>query len=282
MEGTSNGRECDEGVLGNPKTSKEGLEGKAMKAIDDDCNMVEIEGEVAPACALVIFGASGDLTRKKLIPALYNLARYRVLPENFFVVGMARREISNEVFRQQLREEMDQLDCPVAPEIWDRFSEHLHYLSSDLNDSQSYQRLKELILGFNKGHGVQENILYYLAVSPVFFAEIVRQLDAVGLIQEVERQARRVIFEKPFGHDLDSARSLNAEIKRFLSESQIYRIDHYLGKATVQNIMAFRFANGIFEPIWDRRYIDNVQITAAETLGVENRAGYYERCGGTA
>jgi glucose-6-phosphate 1-dehydrogenase len=227
----------------------------------------------------VIFGASGDLTKKKLIPALYNLARYRVLPENFFVVGIARRQISDEAFRQQLREEMNQLDCPVAPEIWDRFSQQLHYLSGDLNDSQSYQKLKELFLGLNKDPETQESILFYLAVSPAFFAEIVRQLDAVELLREGERQARRVIFEKPFGHDLDSARILNAEIKRFLSEPQIYRIDHYLGKATVQNIMAFRFANGIFEPIWDRRYIDNVQITAAETVGVENRGGYYEAAG---
>ncbi len=250
-----------------------------MRPIDDNCNLVEIEGEVAPPCALVIFGASGDLTKKKLIPALYNLARYRVLSENFFVVGVARREIPDGVFRQQLREEMDHLDCPVAPEIWDRFSQRLHYLSGDLNDSQNYQKLRELILGLNKDQGVQESILYYLAVSPAFFAEIVRQLDAVGLLREGEHEARRVIFEKPFGHDLDSARSLNAEIKRFLSEPQIYRIDHYLGKATVQNIMAFRFANGIFEPIWDRRYVDNIQITAAETVGVENRSGYYEAAG---
>jgi len=250
-----------------------------MNSIDNNCNIVEIEGEVAPPCVLVIFGASGDLTKKKLIPALYNLAKYRVLSENFFVVGIARREISNEAFRQQLREAMDQLDCPVTPEIWDRFSQRIHYLPGDLNDSQSYQKLKEFVLGLNRDHGAQGCMLYYLAVSPTFFAEIVRQLDAVGLLKEEERQASRVIFEKPFGHDLESARSLNTEIKRFLSEPQIYRIDHYLGKATVQNIMAFRFANGVFEPIWDRRYIDNVQITAAETVGVENRGGYYETAG---
>ena len=252
---------------------------KEKRSVDEECNLVEIEGEIAPACGLVIFGASGDLTKKKLIPALYNLAKYRVLPDAFFVVGMARRRMTHEEFRQQLREEAGRSDCPFVAERWDWFSRRLYYFPGDLNDPGSYQRLKEMLLLLSRDHGTSGNLLYYLAVSPEFFAEVVRQLDAAGVAREEKGQARRVIIEKPFGRDLDSARSLNSEIKKVISEPQIYRIDHYLGKATVQNIIAFRFANGIFEPIWDRRYIDNIQITAAETVGVENRAGYYESAG---
>jgi glucose-6-phosphate 1-dehydrogenase len=252
---------------------------KGMKTAVEECDSVEIEGEVAPPCALVIFGASGDLTKKKLIPALYNLAKYRVLSEHFFVVGMARRALSPDVFRQQLREDLNQFACPVAPERWGWFSERFHYVSGDLNDPGSYRKLKEFLAQLAKDRGGLKNILYYLSVSPHFFAGIVQQLGAAGLTREDPGQSRRVIFEKPFGSDLASAKSLDAEIKTFLGERQIYRIDHYLGKATVQNLMVFRFANGIFEPIWDRRYIDHIQITAAETLGVENRAGYYDAAG---
>ena len=275
------------GWVAGKETIQEGIERperrdaleKEERTVEEECNIVEIEGEVAPSCGLVIFGASGDLTKRKLIPAVYNLTKYRVLSERFFVVGMARREMTHEVFRQQLREEMSESECPVETETWDWFSKRLYYFPGDLTDSKSYRRLKELLLLISKDHGGLENVLYYLSVSPDFYAEIVKQLDAAGLVREEKGQGRRVIFEKPFGRDFDSARSLNGEIKRALGEHQIYRIDHYLGKATVQNVMAFRFANGIFEPIWDRRYIDNVQITAAETVGVEKRAGYYEGAG---
>ena len=249
------------------------------KTADEECDRAEIEGEVAPPCGLVIFGASGDLTKRKLVPALYNLAKYRVLSERFFVVGMARRGMTHETFRQQLREEMNQSECPVDPAVWDWFSKRLYYVSGDLNDAGSYERLKETLLVIGNDQGGPGHLLFYLAVSPDFYAEIVRHLDSVGLVKEEGGWGRRVIFEKPFGRDFDSARGLNGEIKKSLDEHQIYRIDHYLGKATVQNVMAFRFANGIFEPVWDRRYIDSVQITAAETVGVENRAGYYETAG---
>ena len=238
---------------------------------------MEIEGEVAPSC-IVIFGASGDLTKKKLIPALYNLVKYRVLSEEFFVVGMARRGMTHEAFRQQLREEMSQSNVRLRRRYGIGFQTPLLFFRRP-------HRFPELPETEGVASPDQQrpwragNVLYYLSVSPDFYAEIVRQLDAAGLVREEKGKGRRVIFEKPFGRDFDSARSLNGEIKKALGERQIYRIDHYLGKATVQNVMAFRFANGIFEPIWDRRYIDNVQITAAETVGVEKRAGYYEAAG---
>jgi glucose-6-phosphate 1-dehydrogenase len=250
-----------------------------MTDVHAECAGVEIEGEIPRPCALVIFGASGDLTRRKLIPALYNLNRCNILPNQFSVVGVARREVSAEVFRQQLKNELESSDCGIDAEAWEAFSRHLYYLPGDLNHPTTYHKLKELLARTSLEHGAQDNLLFYLSVAPDSFIEVVRQIDASGLAREEPGRGRRVIFEKPFGRDLDSARALNTEIKKALGERQIYRIDHYLGKATVQNIMAFRFANGIFEPIWDRRYIDHVEITAAETMGVENRAGYYESAG---
>ena len=250
-----------------------------IKNTSVECAAVEIGGETPPPCVMVIFGASGDLTKRKLIPALYNLARCGVLPEQFAIIGLARRETSSEGFRHQLMEDLCHSDCDFDSEAWAKFSQHLYYLPGDVGDPQTYQRLKAFLAEAGTADGAPRNTLFYLSVAPTFFAEIVRQLETAGLVREEQGQWRRVIFEKPFGRDLDSALKLNAEISRVLGEHQIYRIDHYLGKATVQNIMAFRFANGIFEPIWDRRYIDSVQITAAETVGVESRAGYYETTG---
>ncbi len=250
-----------------------------MRPDDENCRISEIEGDVTPPCAMVIFGASGDLTKRKLIPALYNLARYGVLSRNFAVVGVARHPLSTETFRQEVKEDLAGLDCPVEPEVWEWFSGRIDYLPGDLTEPATYEKLKEWFGRVGVEHGASGNYLFYLAIAPTYFIEVVRRLDAAGLAREEKGQTRRVIFEKPFGHDLNSALKLNAEARKVLEERQIYRIDHYLGKATVQNIMAFRFANGIFEPIWDRRYIDNVQIMAAETVGVEHRAAYYETAG---
>jgi len=253
---------------------------KDMKLSETECGQTEIEGEVAPPCVMVIFGASGDLTKRKLVPAVYNLAKYGVLSKQFALIGIARRPLSHESFRQQLRADLGQFDCPVESEVWDGFARRLFYLSGDLNDPKTYASLADLIAGVDaKEGGVSRNILFYLAITPNYFVEVIKELNAAGILREEGGEKRRVIFEKPFGRDLESAKSLDAEIKRILAEHQIYRIDHYLGKATVQNIMAFRFANGIFEPVWDRKYIDHVQITAAETLGVEHRAGYYDHTG---
>jgi glucose-6-phosphate 1-dehydrogenase len=229
---------------------------------------------------MVICGASGDLTKRKLIPALYNLAKAKFLSRDFAVIGFARNELTTDQFRQQLTEDVKKFaTSSVEPEIWNWFLQRIYYLSGEFKDAKAYTKLKDLLSQVSKTHNARGNYFYYLAVAPAFFGEIVRQLGAAGLVREENGQWRRVIIEKPFGRDLESARALNEEIKEVLDEHQIYRIDHYLGKETVQNILVFRFGNGIFEPIWNRQYIDHIQITAAETVGVEQRGGYYETSG---
>jgi glucose-6-phosphate 1-dehydrogenase len=234
----------------------------------------------APPCALVIFGATGDLTKRKLLPALYNLAVSGLLPEDFAIVGISRADTSQEALRERLREDLHEFaGAPVKPEIADRLLGSFYYLSGEFNDPATFERLRDLLGKVDKDEKTNGCFLFYLAVPPDLFAEVARRLGDVGLTREEKDRWRRVIIEKPFGHDLESARALNVALREVLSERQIYRIDHYLGKETVQNIIAFRFANGIFEPIWNRRYIDHVQITVAETVGVEARGSYYETAG---
>jgi glucose-6-phosphate 1-dehydrogenase len=229
---------------------------------------------------MTIFGASGDLTKRKLIPALYNLARENFLSKEFAVVGLARREMTHETFREKITQDMQEFATgQIDPDLWHWFVRRLYYVVGDLREPGAYQRLHELLAQIDKDHGTRGNYLYYLATAPEFFAPVVQQLGAAGLLRQDDGHWRRVIIEKPFGRDLESARALNQELRTVLSERQIYRIDHYLGKETVQNILVFRFANGIFEPIWNRRYIDHVQITAAESVGVEDRGGYYDSAG---
>jgi glucose-6-phosphate 1-dehydrogenase len=234
----------------------------------------------AKPCVIVIFGAAGDLTKRKLIPALYNLAQSKLLPKEFAVVGIARAPISSEDFRAKMSRDIYEFaTSDIDPELWQWFEQRLYYLAGEFQDIHTYSQLKELLAQVDGECGTQGNYLYYLATAPNFFCDIIWQLDSVGLAQEENGHWRRVIIEKPFGHDLESARALNKNISTVLKENQIYRIDHYLGKETVQNILVFRFGNGLFEPIWNHRYIDHVQITVAETVGVEGRGGYYEGAG---
>lgn len=237
-------------------------------------------GKPAPPCIMVIFGATGDLTKRKLFPALYNLARAGLLPREFAIIGTSRSDMTTEAFREQMSQDMKTFATgAVEPELWNWFLQRIYYVCGDVKSADSYQKLDALLAQVNGEHNTRGNYFYYLATAPDFFGEIIRQLGQLGLMSEEGGQWRRVIIEKPFGHDLESAHALNAQIREVISERQIYRIDHYLGKETVQNIMVFRFGNGIFEPVWNRRYIDNVQITASEVVGVEKRGGYYETSG---
>jgi len=229
---------------------------------------------------MVIFGASGDLTKRKLIPALYNLAKDNLLSRQFAVIGSARRPMTHEDFRDKLTQDMQEFATgPIDPDLWEWLARRLYYLPGDGQDPNTSRQLKELLSKLDKEHGTSGNYFYYLATAPGLFSGVIQQLGAAGLTDEKNGRWRRVIIEKPFGHDFASARALNQEIRQVLHERQIYRIDHYLGKETVQNILVFRFANGIFEPIWNRRYIDHVQITVAETVGVEERGSYYDETG---
>ena len=229
---------------------------------------------------MVIFGASGDLTRRKLIPALYNLARQRLLPEGFSVAGVARREMSDLEFRRKMREAVEQFSGsgPIDAAVWETFARGLHYFSGDFQDPGTWTRLAASLSELDRERGTGGNRIFHLATPPSSYLDIVRGVAAAGLSRPPQGWARMVI-EKPFGHDLASAIALNREVSGVFGEDQIYRIDHYLGKETVQNILVFRFSSGIFEPIWNRRYVDHVQITVAETLGVETRAAYYEESG---
>jgi glucose-6-phosphate 1-dehydrogenase len=243
------------------------------------------EGTPAPSlragpCAIVIFGASGDLTKRKLLPSLYNLAAIGILPEDFSIIGVARREISHEEFRAQMTEAIGKFGTQkIDPRLWQEFEKRMYYCQGTFDDPATYRRLKELLDRSEKEHGTRGNALFYLSVQPTYFGEIPAQLKAQGLVEESEGRWRRVIIEKPFGHDLESSRSLNRDIRAALAEPQIFRIDHYLGKETAQNILIFRMGNGMFEPIWNRRYIDHVQITVAESIGVEGRGAFYETAG---
>jgi glucose-6-phosphate 1-dehydrogenase len=226
---------------------------------------------------IVIFGASGDLTKRKLIPALYSLYRKKRLPKPFAIVGYSRSSLSDEEFRARVQP--DELRGPECDEAdlgnWQEFEKRLHYNSGSFTEAEAFGEFDERLHGLETG---KPNRLYYLATPPQLFSEIIGNLSKTGMVKQ-DGSWRRVVIEKPFGHDLASAREMNRFLHRSLDEGQIYRIDHYLGKETVQNVMVFRFANAIFEPIWNRNYIDNVQITVAESVDVGHRAGYYDQAG---
>jgi len=240
-----------------------------------------LQRSAGPPCVFVIFGASGDLTKRKLIPALFNLSCLGLLPERFAVLGVAITPGDDESFRAQLSEDIRNFALrPVDAAQWQRFVGGCFYVSGDFNDAATFAAVREKLEFIRAERSIPgSNTIFNLAITPTLFGKAAAQLGEAGLLRETPDGYRRVIIEKPFGRDLDTARQLNADLRKHLGESQIFRIDHYLGKETVQNIMVFRFANMIFEPNWNRRYVDSVQITVAEKLGVENRGAYLDSYG---
>lgn len=238
--------------------------------------------KVPDPCVMVIFGASGDLTKRKLIPSIFDLAREGMLPPGFSIIGVSRTKMDHDSFRSYMKEAMTAFGNLRESEtgLWDNFARGLHYVSMDPSVGEDYESLRDAIESIDAVRGSSGNYLFYLSTPPNLYAPIIRYLGACGL--NTPRSAAnwvRVIIEKPFGFDLASARQLNRDVLDVFAEDQVYRIDHYLGKETVQNLLVFRFANGIFEPVWNRNYVDHVQITAAESVGVEGRGGYYEQAG---
>jgi len=235
-------------------------------------------------CSIVIFGASGDLTSRKLVPALYHLCKEKQMPPDYRIVGFARREKTDESWREELRQALEKFSRtkPVDDAVWKEFSQHIDYLPGDLTNASAYKAMEQKLRSFGS-EPLRRNLLFYLAISPSQFGETVEQLHTAGLLEKMETNNgkgwQRIVVEKPFGHDLESAHQLNRELTRFAGESQVFRIDHYLGKETVQNILMFRFSNSVFERLWNRESIDHVQITVSEELGVGQRGGYYEEAG---
>jgi len=247
-----------------------------------------VRGLQAPPCAMVIFGSSGDLTKRLLMPALYNLAKAGRLSDRLALIGVDRTDRSNDAFRDYLAEGVRSfisdtatgpLAAPFDARAWEFLAARMTRVQGDVTDPQMYDRLAKELKAAEAEHGTGGNVVFYLAVASQLFGPVIDRLAAAGLLNEENGYWRRVIIEKPFGHDLESARALDARILKVLSEQQIYRMDHFLGKETVQNIMVLRFANAIFEPLWNRDHIDHVQITVSETVGVERRAGFYEATG---
>jgi glucose-6-phosphate 1-dehydrogenase len=235
----------------------------------------------ADPCVVVIFGASGDLTKRKLVPALYRLTQERLLPAEFAIVGFARSPMSHDDFRAKMKDAIVTYSeaKTVDEAVWQSFAQGIYYVAGDINNPESYRKMSALLDQIDRDRGTTGNRVLYLSTSPSLYGEAIKQLGDAGLAKPKEKSWTRIIIEKPFGHDLASAKELNQQVAAVFDEEQVYRIDHYLGKETVQNLLVFRFANGIFEPIWNRRYVDHIQITNAEAIGVEGRGGYYDTAG---
>jgi glucose-6-phosphate 1-dehydrogenase len=237
--------------------------------------------EVAPPpCTIVIFGATGDLAHRKLAPALYTLRHEGLLPSRFAIVGFARSAFTNEAFAADLKASVEEhARAPLDTKAWEEFAQGLSYVTGEFGDAEGFKRLKTALDEVDKARGTAGNRLFYFATPPSFYPVLFQNLDQAGLLDEAEGRFSRVIVEKPFGHDLASAKALNVEALKVADEDQIFRIDHYLGKETVQNILVFRFGNAIFEPLWNHKYVDHVQITVGESIGVEGRGKFYEEAG---
>jgi glucose-6-phosphate 1-dehydrogenase len=234
--------------------------------------------QLADPCLMVIFGAAGDLTKRLLIPALYNLAVAKLLPKEFAIVGFAHAQMSTDEFRTKLSQEIQDSVKDIDKDVWQDLVSRIYCMAGDFDDANAYAQLRDRLKDLDRQYNTKSNVLFYLATAPSFFSTIVQQLGSIGLTKQ-ESGWRRVAIEKPFGHDLESARALNHDLAQVLQEDQIYRVDHYLGKETVQNLLVFRFGNGLLEPAWNRNYIDHVQITVAETVDVEGRGSFYETAG---
>ncbi|MFI0434575.1 MAG: glucose-6-phosphate dehydrogenase [Parachlamydiaceae bacterium] len=239
--------------------------------------------KIAESCILVIFGATGDLTARKLIPALYNLAREGQLPSHFACVGFARRSKTHDEFRDEMLEAINQFSRskPASPDLWQTFRNQLYYLESNFDDDHGYEQLNQFLLQLDVQLGTKGNRVFYLSVQPSFFTTVVEKLGHHHLIypSDVKSKWSRIIIEKPFGEDTDSSLKLQQDLLQYLDESQIYRIDHYLGKETVQNLLVFRFGNSIFESVWNNHHIDNIQISVAEEIGIGTRGRFWEEAG---
>lgn len=234
-------------------------------------------GERPDPCAIVLFGASGDLGTRELVPSLFELYAKSLLPQHFAIVGVARSEWSHEEYRDRMCRSVEE-NCSVGCDDFETFARHLYYVAGDVGDNAAYTRLAEELDGICESHEIPGNLVFHLALPPRFFPDAVRGLAAAGLARS-DRGWRRLVIEKPFGSDYESARALDAILRATFDEEQIYRVDHFLGKETVQNMLAFRFANAAFEPVWNSNYIDHVQITVAEDIGIGDRAGFYEETG---
>lgn len=260
-----------------------------MLRIEGEANLrpAARRGKAPDPCVFIIFGATGDLTSRKLLPAIYNLALSGALPESFAIIGFARRPKDDETFRAEMRTACEKHSRrPIDAAVWERVARVMRYCQGSFEDAAAFSHLGDMMAACDRELGTQGNRLFYLSTPPSVYPAILRNLAAARLVHPVDETNEapqspwsRVIVEKPIGHDLASARALNKLMAEVLHESQTYRIDHYLGKETVQNIMVFRFANAIFEPIWNRKYVDHVQITAAEGIGVEGRGAFYEEAG---
>ncbi len=233
----------------------------------------------AGPCVMVIFGITGDLTKRLLFPALYYLAEQKLLPEEFAVAGYAIGDMDEQGLRDKLSADVHAVVQHADATIVEWLVSRVHFVCAGFDDPEGWKHLHAVLAAVDAQYHTGGNYLFYMATSPDFFLDVARRVGEEGLLKQDNGQWRRIIFEKPFGRDLASARELNHQLSTFMREDQVFRIDHYLGKETVQNILVFRFANGIFEPIWNRRYIDHVQITVSETVGVERRGGYYDHTG---